>query len=218
MRLVFISDTHGYLRERDIPDGDVLIHCGDACSSGQEFEFENFMRQMEQLRPRFRQILYTPGNHDRCVEAHPNKCRKAFDRPNTKLLIHEPFEFEGIKFFGSPYTPQFFDWSFMYPREKGKEIWCNIPDDTDVLFTHGMPYGVLDSVGRLIGSDFDEHVGCHDLLDRIVEIEPKVFAGGHLHLRGGNTMTIDGLSTVFANAAICDDSYSPVHRPIEIDI
>lgn len=216
MKLVFISDTHGYLRERDIPDGDVLIHCGDACSSGQIFEFENFCSQMRVISKRFRLVLYTPGNHDRCVEDRPLVCREMFEKGNMKMLKHEAFEFEGVKFFGSPHTPQFFDWAFMYPREKGKDIWADVPNDTDVLFTHGMPYGVLDRVGRLIGSDFDDHVGCHDLRNKIAEIKPKVFVGGHLHLQGGQKEEIDG--TIFANAAICDDSYTPLRKPIEIEI
>lgn len=127
MRLVFISDTHGYLRERDIPDGDVLIHCGDACSSGQVFEFERFCEQMQEIAKRFRLVLYTPGNHDRCVEVMPVICRSMFSQnfdnyPQMEMLLHEPFEFEGVKFFGSPWTPQFLNWSFMYPREKGKDI------------------------------------------------------------------------------------------------
>lgn len=216
MRLVFISDTHGYLRERDIPDGDVLIHCGDACSSGQAFEFTRFKDQMVWASGRFKKILYTPGNHDRCVESDPAAYREYFDGINLKMLLHEPFEFEGIKFFGSPYTPEFFNWSFMYPREKGQEMWATVPDDTDVLFTHGMPYGVLDRVGRIIGDEEDARVGCHDLRARIAEIKPKIFAGGHLHLEGGQQIEIDG--TTFINAAICDDSYKPLRTPVVIDI
>jgi Icc-related predicted phosphoesterase len=221
MKLVFISDTHGYLRERDIPEGDVLVHCGDACSSGQRFEFINFCEQMEKIAKRFRLTLYTPGNHDRFVEVEQRDARREFDSnfdnfPLMQMLIHESFEFEGIKFFGSPYTPEFYNWAFMYPRDKGKEIWANVPDDTDVLFTHGMPHGVLDRVGRLIGKDEDEHVGCVDLRKRIAEIKPKVFAGGHLHLEGGQQIEQDG--TVFINAAICDDSYTPSRKAIEIEI
>lgn len=208
MKIVFISDTHGYLRERDIPEGDVLIHCGDACSSGQMFEFERFVDQIREIACRFKVTLYTPGNHDRCVQAMPQICREMFDgnvNEPRKMLLHEPFEFEGVKFFGSPWTPEFFNWAFMYPREKGKEIWATVPDNTDVLFTHGMPYCVLDRV------DEDEHAGCRDLRARIAAIKPKVFAGGHLHLEGGQRAEING--TTFINAAICDDSYTPSRPP-----
>ena len=30
MRLVAISDTHGFHRQIDVPDGDILVHCGDS--------------------------------------------------------------------------------------------------------------------------------------------------------------------------------------------
>jgi len=216
MKLVIISDTHGYLRERDIPDGDVLIHCGDACSSGQGFEFLHFAGQMHKIAARFRLVLFTPGNHDRCVQAFPDKCRQVFENQRCKMLIHESTEFEGVKFFGSPWTPAFLNWSYMYDRAKGKELWSTIPNDTEVLFTHGMPYGILDSIGRLIGKEGDEHVGCKDLLERIGEIKPKIFAGGHLHLQGGRQF--QNIDTLFVNAAICDDSYSPTRKPFEIEI
>lgn len=217
MKLVFISDTHTQLDKIAIPDGDVLIHCGDALSYGTSQEFWQFCQQMHGIAKRFKLVLYSPGNHDLIVEREPGRCREAFNTRNCQMLLHEPFEFEGVKFFGSPYTPMFFNWAFMYPREDARRIWLSIPNDTDVLFTHGMPYGILDKTGRLVGAETDFHAGCPVLMDRILQIRPKVYAGGHLHLQGGRTDvdTIDG--TTFVNAAMCDDQYKPTRKPIVIE-
>jgi Icc-related predicted phosphoesterase len=209
MKLVFISDTHGYLHKVDVPDGDVLIHCGDALSSGRLAEFETFVRDLQYLLPKFDLILYTPGNHDICVEEMPDVCKRILSEasPKIKMLLHEPFEYKGVKFFGSPYTPRFGDWSFMEDRDQIGAKWAQIPGDTDVLFCHGMPKDIMDSVGYVIGVG-EERVGCEALRDRVAEIEPTVFAGGHLHLEGGQQEVID--NTTFINAAICDDSYTPL--------
>jgi predicted phosphodiesterase len=34
MRVVCVSDTHGYHRRTDVPDGDVLVHAGDVTLDG----------------------------------------------------------------------------------------------------------------------------------------------------------------------------------------
>ncbi len=216
MKLVFLSDTHSYLNKIDIPEGDVLIHCGDALSSGRLGEFKMFCNDLKFLADRFDKILYTPGNHDICVEQMPDICRAMLreSSPKIEMLIHERYEYGGIKFWGSPYTPRFMNWAFMYDREKGEEIWKEIYWDTDVLFTHGMPKGIFDSVGYVIGVG-DERVGCEALLARIKKIKPRIFAGGHLHLEGGQQVLIDG--TFFINAAICDHSYIPTRMPFKVE-
>jgi len=36
-------------------------------------------------------------------------------------------EIEGVRIFGSPYSPEFFDWGFMYAPEQGEQLWSGIP-------------------------------------------------------------------------------------------
>jgi len=50
---------------------------------------------------------------------------------------------EDLKFWGSPVQPEFFNWAFN--RERGEDIckhWDLIPDDTDILITHGPAFGI----------------------------------------------------------------------------
>lgn len=216
MRLVFISDTHNQFSDVELPDGDILIHCGDALSYGNEREMQQFCDDSARLHGRYRLILYTPGNHDRCVELNPNYWERRLRTYDVTMLLHRTFEFEGTVFFGSPYTPEFYDWSFMYPRGEGEHYWRQIPDETDVVFTHGMPFGILDETGRLLDNGDDDRAGCPALRRRLDELKPKVFAGGHLHLQGGQQVNIDG--TTFINAAICDDGYRPTRSPMVVDI
>lgn len=53
-------------------------------------------------------------------------------------------EIEGVRIFGSPYTPYFVGNAFQYPLNREKIIWNCIPDKLDLLVTHGPPAGILD--------------------------------------------------------------------------
>ena len=58
---------------------------------------------------------------------------------------------EGVKVYGSPWQPWFGGWAFNL--ERGPDIaakWALIPDDTDVLLTHGPPAGTALALGVLL--------------------------------------------------------------------
>lgn len=223
MKLVFTSDTHMQMLDMDFPDGDVLIHCGDALSYGREKEFYQFAKDLGKLATKYDHILYTPGNHDQCVQfgLGPAQARQvlASESASIEMLLHESYRLEWmgevIKFFGSPWTPRFGNWAYMYPRSEGGSLWADIPPDTDVVFTHGMPYGILDQVWRIMADEDDDHVGCGALRDRLDVVRPKVFAGGHLHMQGGQTVVHNG--TLYINAAMCTDAYKAERPPIVVD-
>jgi hypothetical protein len=59
-------------------------------------------------------------------------------------LEHESIEVEGVKIFGSPYSLEFYDWGFMYNKSEAFKLWSMIPENTDVVVTHGPPYGIQD--------------------------------------------------------------------------
>lgn len=123
-------------------------------------------------------------------------------------------EIEGIKFWGSPVTPPFMNWAFMRTPEKIKPHWDAIPDDTDVLITHGPMRNVLDFVDNRFGS---ERTGCEVLVDAIERVKPKYHIFGHIHDMYGK-QEHDGV--IHLNASVLNDRYHPVRAGhiIEIDI
>ena len=213
MRLVCISDTHTLHSEIDIPDGDVLIHAGDFCSYGQIEEYPSFNTWLNGL-PHKHKILIA-GNHDKFVEKYPNIMTYKTERNNFVYLQDQSHTIDGIKFYGSPWQPEFYNWAFNLPRN-GAELqakWDNIPSDTDVLITHGPPHGILDLAPKPNGGT--EHVGCELLRKRVMEVKPKFHIFGHIH-EGYGTEEHDG--TTFINACTCDGNYRPVNKPIIIDL
>jgi len=104
------------------------------------------------------------------------------------------------KVYGSPGTPDFGGMAFMYDREKdGPMLAGAIPEDTDILVTHGPPHGILDeALGKT-------RAGCEDLMARVGEVKPRLHAFGHIHQAYGTEVRAwkdaGGKKTVFVNAA-----------------
>jgi len=173
MKLVFISDTHCQLDKLTIPDGDVLIHCGDALSSGNEREFIKFINQFKNLPHKHK--IYVPGNHDRITDFQESLAKQMIDGTGIEMLIDQEIVINGVKFYGSPVTPRFgYNWAWNRDIDNNanqpiKHHWDLIPDDVDVLITHGPPHGILD-VSVYQGNN----CGCPHLLEAVYKIKPKI--------------------------------------------
>jgi len=137
---------------------------------------------------------------------------------NATYLQDEEVVIDGIKFYGSPWQPEFMNWAFNLPRgEKLAEVWSHIPDDTDVLITHCPPYGKLDLVINEYSDENGEMVGCKDLAERIMSLKKlKLHVFGHIHCSHGECF--DQNSVHYVNASICTEEYLADNRPIIVDI
>jgi Icc-related predicted phosphoesterase len=205
MKLIALSDTHGFHRSLEIPDGDILIHAGDLTRHGtldDVREFNDFLGTL----PHPHKIVIA-GNHDFCFESDRKACEELLT--NCIYLQDQDFVIDGIKFYGSPWQPWFYDWAFNL--ESGPEIrakWELIPEDTDVLITHGPPYGIGDLTSR------GDSAGCQDLFEVVEKIKPGVHVFGHIHEGFG---IIKKETTTFINASVCDQLYRLVNPPIVFD-
>lgn len=172
MRIVCISDTHGKHRTMTIPDGDVLVHAGDLTPRGHEKDIKDVNDWLGTL-PHKHKIMIA-GNHDFEFEKNPINARSWIT--NAHYLCDESLIIDGVKFYGSPWQPRYFDWAFNVDRgEPLKVIWDKIPMDTDVLITHGPPHGILDMTFEKIMA------GCEELLLAVQRIKPKIHIFGHIH-------------------------------------
>jgi len=214
MRIVCLSDTHNCNEQIAVPDGDLLIHAGDATSTGTEDQIRRFNAWFSGLP--HRRKVFIAGNHDWLFEKNNERARALLDRSIT-YLQDSSVEIDGLKIYGSPWQPRFFDWAFNLNRgPEMAEKWKLIPDDTDILVTHGPPNGILDSVPRVWG---DELTGCEELrskVDRLAVIgRLKLHVFGHIHCGYGTTVE-NGVR--FVNASTCDEGYDPIQPPIVVDL
>lgn len=211
MRIVIMSDTHG-LHDRipPVPDGDVLVHAGDLTTIGTLEQVDAALRWLARLPHRHKVII--AGNHDFAFEQQA-AAAEAIIPPGINYLRNSGVTIDGIRFWGSPYQPEFFDWAFNLPRgERLARVWANIPQDVQVLVTHGPPFGILDQVNWQPA----RHEGCEDLRRRVAVLpDLRLHAFGHIHENYG-TVEIDGCT--YVNASICTLAHQPANAPIVVDL
>jgi len=205
MRLVLLSDSHGQHEGLAVPDGDVLVHAGDFCLYGSMTCVSDFAGFLDALPHRHKVVV--AGNHDFALQVDPVRARKRL--AHAHYLFDSAVEIDGLRFWGSPWQPEFMG-AFNLPRGRDLErVWARIPDDTDVLVTHGPPQGVLDRTwdGRV--------VGCEHLRARVAEVRPRLHVFGHIHEARGEC-EMDG--TRFVNASVCGPGLTIAHPPVVVDL
>jgi calcineurin-like phosphoesterase family protein len=226
MRIVCISDTHS-LHEKmyhEIPKGDLLLHSGDCTNVGKEKDVRDFIEWYKGING-FKYKIFISGNHDFAFEQEPPWLNsyiepKILEKSNVFYLEDNSFEIiddefsRPIKIYGSPWQPEFFNWAFNLPRN-GKVLksrWDDIPNNTDILITHGPPHGIRDFVVDRSGT---LQVGCELLRERINVLKPLLHVFGHIHGAYGAANIGE---VTFANASTCNERYEPINKPLVFDL
>lgn len=205
-RIVCISDTHGAHEKFKIPTGDILLYAGDFSKRGREQEIIAFNDWLGTLPHPHKVVI--AGNHDFGMEKFPDKAHAWIS--HAHYLNDEEISIDGLRIWGSPITPWFFDWAFN--RYRGADIakhWDLIPEGIDILLTHGPPFGILDETTQ------GKAVGCEDLKQAIQRVRPRLHVFGHIHEAHG-LVEVDG--TTYCNASLMDFHYNPTQSAWVIDL
>ena len=186
LKIWHISDTHTFHGHLKVPkDVDMVIFSGD-CSNPREFykneqEVRNFITWFATLPIKYK--IFVAGNHDVSIEAG-YITEDNFKQTGIIYLENESVNIGGFKIWGSPVTPSFgLGWAFNKRRDKLHELWSSIPDDTDIIISHGPPKGILD-LSYNMKNDL-EMCGCEALRKRCLKIQPKLVCFGHIHSMEG---------------------------------
>jgi Icc-related predicted phosphoesterase len=208
LKFVVLADTHSRHRGIKLPEGDILIHAGDISYRGEKLEVEDFIEWF--AKQDFEHKIFIAGNHDFFFEKSNARDLGRIIPEQIIYLNDSGTTVCGIRIWGSPVTPKFFNWAFNRTRgEAIRKHWERIPENTDLLITHGPPFGILDQVG--VG----HHVGCKDLLKVVKEIKPQVHVFGHIHESYGKTRVF---GTRFINAGLCNEDYEIINKPILFEL
>ncbi len=218
IRITFISDTHNKHKQitSSLPGGDLIVHAGDLSSMGYQREIQSFCSWFNKL-DNYDHKVFISGNHDFMFEKDPAQAKeiwssyKGIDYLQDEEMGLQIGDGPMVKIYGSPWQPEFYNWAFNLPIN-GPELkakWTAIPDDTDILITHGPAHGYLDKV---IGGW--ENLGCEKLTEAIKIKKPKIHVFGHIH--SGYGYIFDG-DTHFINASVLDEQYYLTHKPLTVD-
>jgi len=218
-RIVVISDTHNdHKLIRDIPDGDILIHCGDFSHKNDwknlsEKEIPSTVIEFNKFIGKFphKHKIVIAGNHEIGFN-DLSVSQIQIVLSNCTYLQDSAVVIEGVKIYGTPWTKSR-HMAFSCPSDDLVDKWQNIPSDTDILITHLPPFNVFDLAW--VGSESSKapkdtcpvcdkmhptksHWGCKNLLLRSMEVKPKVHLFGHVHDCPGYVQLED---ITFVNAA-----------------
>lgn len=213
MLIACVSDLHGHLP--DIPNCDLLLLAGDLCPvnnhsdpyqlSWLKYEFRHWL----EAQPA-RKIVGVAGNHDLLFQNQPHLVPEL----PWDYLEDSGTEFEGLKIYGTPHQPYFFDWAFnLYECDLEKK-WAEIPLDTEILVLHGPPRGYGDLAPRQLGGT--EHTGSPSLLARIDQLKNlKLAVFGHIHEGFGR---YERNGAILANVSLVNSQYEPVNGVTMIEL
>jgi len=213
VRITTISDTHTKHMELNgfLPGGDILIHAGDISNRGSSVDITEFCEWFDSI-DNYNTKIFIAGNHDFGFQKRAEEISQIVNSYKWINYLEDNWiTIDGIKVWGSPWQPEFYDWAFNLPRQgvELQEKWNRIEDDTDILITHGPAWGYVDKViGR------NQSLGCELLTNRIMAFKPKIHICGHIHSGYGYTTNRD---THFINASVLDERYEFTQNPLTFD-
>ena len=227
MKICGISDIHGDLSVK-IQPCDVLCICGDIVPLEVQVNSKKSKRWLKELfipwcsKQPCKKVLVVGGNHDFFLWHHPLQMKEMVkEEEKIEYLLNEGYEFEGVKFFGTPLCKEFGYWAFMYSYEEQDRILDKALEEwgknIDVLLTHDSPYGVSDIIlDKSCPWATDEHIGNKSLEAFIIKTAPKLHLHGHLHSTNHDEEIL-GTTKVYC-VSILGEQYTVQYEPQYFDI
>jgi|ERR1039458_1998019 Icc-related predicted phosphoesterase len=203
--IIAVSDLHGFLPE--IPDCDVLLIAGDICPTfDHSLDFQlgwldtNFRQWLEDAPTE--NIIGVAGNHDFVFEARSDRVER-LELP-WLYLEDSSYKYQGIKYYGLPWIPNLKAWAFYANDITLARKYEAIPDDVDIILSHGPPLGYCDR------NESYESVGSVAALSALQRVSPKAFVCGHIHEAFGEKDF--RLNRFVYNVSYVDEWYKPQDR------
>jgi Icc-related predicted phosphoesterase len=207
MRVACTADWHGYIPP-EIPDCDILLVAGDI-GLGETFSYEPEVLMVDWcnwLKSLSCRVVAIAGNHD----FHSDLLRAM----PWIYLEDEWVNVDGLKIWGSPWSNPFgYGWAFNMTEQDQEELFKEIPDDIDIIVSHGPPKGLRDTVSYFDGIRWvNKGVGSEALRNRMDELENlKLVACGHIHPQYGKKEKV-------VNGCLVNPSYEVANKPIVVEI
>ena len=209
--VVIVSDTHRNHRRLAIPNGDILLHCGDFSNRHDWYNLSDenpipksiidFNQWLGTLPHQHKFVIC--GNHEVGFAQLSLEDIQSKLLTNCKYLQDELVEVQGISIYGS-------SWPF---TQSHHSKWASIPERIDILMTHVPPQFILDLAYQPKKAPATEpcamcddkvhgsygHWGSRSLKRAVLErIQPRVHCFGHVHDDPGYKYENN---TLFINAA-----------------
>eukprot|EP01125_Pyxidicula_operculata_P002213 TRINITY_DN12123_c0_g1_i2.p1 TRINITY_DN12123_c0_g1~~TRINITY_DN12123_c0_g1_i2.p1 ORF type:complete len:295 (-),score=17.92 TRINITY_DN12123_c0_g1_i2:24-908(-) len=212
LRLVCLSDIHTLHDELSVPDGDVLIICGDLLYKDRGFtiagghgrmgkEYLSIFNEWLDTLPHPHKIIIG-GNHDQILsDLGREKASELLS--NAKYLEHETIYIDGFVFHGCPWSPSGKSPNKAFKCEPGsdeyKRMIDKIPEKCDVLISHVSP------LTR----------GAKTFFEDIKQKNYTYSIAGHMHAEYGIKVHEE---RTYLNCSCVNRAYVPFNPPVMVDL
>jgi Icc-related predicted phosphoesterase len=187
---------------------DVAIHCGDLTDESKIEELKRTLQYRRELKadlklvivgnhdftldvPAFQKLIQNaiPPLEEELVQktyggyGEARHLMESAKSDNIIFLEEGTYTFNlrngtSLRVYASPFTPSTSgDWGFQYHPSQGRSF--DIPENVDVVITHGPPLGVLDYTNSR------QKAGCPNLFQNIARTKPRLHCFGHIHKAWG---------------------------------
>ena len=230
MKIVAISDLHGSL-DFVVPEGDIFTISGDICPVTnhdvryqQKWVKKTFIPWLKAKIDKgiIKDCVWVSGNHDWMFQDMMYDGTEDQFRSQLPKHIHylrdTMVDINGLKIYGTPWSAEFCGWAFMKTELGLENVYKNIPENADIVLSHGPAYEHNDAVR------FEpyEPLGSKALLARIEKTTNQLLFQGHIHSGLHDVTFINRKNNVNAckcyNVSLLDESYNIAYEPLEIEI
>lgn len=228
---------------RKISECDLLLLAGDIFSHITHYNYRgldpigSFLKELTDNKI---PVVMTPGNHDfqiynAWLDQNPKSaewiaqhtvprmrvCTEKLSIDFLKeflgitVLIDSQIEINGLKIYGTPWTPEFYRWAFMLEEDDLHEVYDRIPTGLDILLSHGPPRVSGFNLDTVLG-DKDRHCGSLSLTAAISRAQPRFMFCGHIHT--GDHIETKLRSTSCRNVSLLNEDYEVEYSPFILEI
>lgn len=235
MKVVAFSDPHGDLpKVKNFPECDVVCIAGDICPLDIQRDLvESISWFLLTFKPwaeslPCKKVIFIGGNHDfflwnigpMTFHTGSEVMKKLLGnhKKDSKLvyLQDSSYEFEGKRFYGTPWIEDLQNWAFYLPPEELEKKWSTIPKKCDVFISHMPPrrsgLGQVNQVCWNYGRDFGSQLLAEILQTR----EIKYCLCGHVH--SGQHLPVESNGTFYVNVSLKNEDYKVAYDLFEFEI
>lgn len=237
-----ISDLHGSYPE--LSGGDLLIVAGDFTAMDRPSEYNEFAIWLKDQK--YIKKIVVPGNHDAWLQESPDAVKTLMETAGCdylcdsgiKVCYYRPLKVDApdkteisridLNIWGTPWTPWFEGVNpkckaFMRSESAIGKKFNLIPEDTDILVSHGPPNSCLDSVHDMWDGSV-RNCGSHSLREAVDRVKPKYHVFGHIHEHGGKRLRYKWMmegarpDCQMMNVSHVDENYKPKNGATRIEL
>ena len=183
-------------------------------SGNHDFFLQNIHRRLIDESDGYRRYTWRSAS-DVMKKLLPGNLRGKYNK--LVYLCDSSYEYEGHRFYGTPWIRDLFNWAFYQDNDTLMEKYRNIPKKCDVIITHMPPK--IEGLGEVIqggcfntGTDY----GSPELAEVLKTRDFKYALCGHVHSGQHLPVELDGKKLV--NVSLKNENYEEMYYPFEFEI